>query len=79
MNVYTVTKEGVYRHEILGIFSTLAEAKKAANSNAEIDNDNYHTYDVTRFKLGKIYYDKNERRETYTDGVHIARFRKGGD
>lgn len=49
--VYVVFKEGIYRHECAGVFTTLGKAKKAAISARDGDSDDYHHYDVVPFEL----------------------------
>ena len=51
MKVYAIFKEGVYRHECGGIFSTLEKAKDAAKSLISGEDDDYHTYKVLAFDL----------------------------
>jgi hypothetical protein len=51
--VYVVTKEGVYRQEIGGIFRTPEEAKETARNMALNDRDSYHKYEVREFVLGE--------------------------
>ena len=51
--VYAVFKQGVYRQECGGIFSTLEKAILAANGLAAGDVDEYHTYDVIGFDIDK--------------------------
>ena len=51
MKVYAVFKEGVYRHECGGIFSTLELAKKSAKSLISGETDDYHTYSILTFDL----------------------------
>ena len=49
--VFAVFKQGVYRHECGGIFSTLDEAIKCARALAENDRDEYHSYEVLPFEV----------------------------
>ena len=46
MEIYVVVREGVYRHEILGLFSDADKAKDVAHTACEKDVDDYHTYDI---------------------------------
>jgi hypothetical protein len=46
MEVYVVVQEGVYRHAIHGVFSTLEKAKECAYISCKDDKDDYHTYDI---------------------------------
>lgn len=50
MNLYVVTREGVYRHEIIGIYSN---EKLAIDRAKSIKHDNYHTYNVSSCVLNK--------------------------
>lgn len=52
--VYAVFKEGVYRHECGGIFSTLEKAKKAAIYYYDNDIDHHHSYDVIGFNIDEM-------------------------
>jgi len=49
--VYAVFREGVYRHECGGIFSTEELALKAANELLASEPDDYHEYVVVPFVL----------------------------
>lgn len=51
MILYTVVRDGVYRHEILGIFSTPEKAKHCAYEACKGDSDDYHTYLILQGKL----------------------------
>lgn len=51
MELYIVTCEGVYRHEILGIFDNEESAWKEAEERAKNDVDDYHNYDVSKCVL----------------------------
>ena len=44
--LYILTREGVYRHEILGVFSCLDEATKWCETAIREDSDDYHEYYV---------------------------------
>ena len=49
--VFAVFKNGVYRHECGGIFTTFELAKSAALALLRGERDDYHTYDVIYFSL----------------------------
>jgi hypothetical protein len=49
--VYAVFKEGVYRHECGGIFSTQEAAINAAKFLIAGESDDWHTYSVVPFEL----------------------------
>ena len=51
MNMFIVYKQGVYRHEISGVFSTLELAKKAATLGALSEYDGYHHFTVAKVGL----------------------------
>ena len=51
MKIYVVFRNGVYRHECGGIFSTFELAKSAAKCLLEGEPDDYHYYDIVMFEL----------------------------
>ena len=51
--IYAVFKEGVYRHECLGLFKTLENAKSVADKAASSGHDHYHHFLVVPFELDK--------------------------
>lgn len=64
MQVYCVFREGVYRHECGGVFTTLELAKEAAIGLIRQESDDYHTYGVVPFNLDEITaIDKNKLKE----------------
>lgn len=86
MKVYTVTKEGVYRHEILGIYTGLNQAMAAAESIAgHVDEDGYHAYQVGESELNinckdvtPLYlYQKSGRYTGEMGDVEVSRFENG--
>lgn len=54
MKVYAVFKEGAYRHECGGIFSTQEAAERAASELINGEKDDHHDYKVFDFKLDAI-------------------------
>lgn len=52
--VFAVFREGIYRHECGGVFSTLGAAKACALELARTDGDDYHTYEVVPFVLDQL-------------------------
>lgn len=56
MTVYVVTRKGVYRHEILGIYTKHEDALDRAKLVAK-QEDNYHTFDVSRCELDEAILD----------------------
>jgi hypothetical protein len=51
MTIYAVFKQGVYRHECGGVFSTMEMAYAVARQLLAAECDHYHTYEVTPFEL----------------------------
>ena len=51
MSVYAVFREGVYRHECLGIFTNTERAIERARECAAGDGDDYHVYQVSAVAL----------------------------
>ena len=51
MKLFLVFKEGVYRHECGGVFSTLEKAETAAKDFLSGEIDDYHKYDIVPFDL----------------------------
>lgn len=40
--VYVVIRKGVYRHEVIGVFSNVDRAKDAAHESVQAEHDHYH-------------------------------------
>jgi hypothetical protein len=78
--VYVITKEGVYRHEIVGVCSDLEKAKEIARRSDDVEDDNYHSFEIREFILGLAYVDPTaESHERFTDGEReISPYEKGG-
>lgn len=51
MEVFAVFRQGVYRHECGGIFSTREAAIECADALVLSDNDSWHDYEVVPFAL----------------------------
>lgn len=67
--LYVVTREGVYRHEIVGVFDDQIKACEAAKDVISKEPDDYHSFAINEF-LKNVDCDK--------DGVFVAAFfRKG--
>lgn len=49
--VFAVFKQGIYRHECGGVFSSLERATDAAKALMQGERDDYHHYEVVRFAL----------------------------
>ena len=52
MEVFIVTKQGVYRHEIMGVFQDLEFAKNVAIDCIKAEHDDYHDFHVIQFDVG---------------------------
>lgn len=52
--IYAVFRNGIYRHECGGLFSTLALASAAAVSLRDGEPDSYHYYNVIPFELDVV-------------------------
>jgi hypothetical protein len=52
--VFVVFKQGVYRHECGGVFLTLGDAERAAESLLRGEPDGYHRYEVVPFRIGEV-------------------------
>jgi hypothetical protein len=49
--IYSIFREGIYRHECLGIFTDLDIAICVAMNEAVMEPDNYHSIEVRPFEL----------------------------
>lgn len=65
--IFIVTREGVYRHEILGIFDKRYEAELKADEISQAESDDYHEIVVSAGPLRLI----------IEDTEPVSRFRKG--
>jgi len=54
MEVFVVIREGVYRHEIVGIFSDFIKAKDIAKETIENEEDDYHKFLVGKCEIDKV-------------------------
>ncbi len=52
--VWAVFKEGVYRHECGGIFTSLEKATAAAEQLAIAEKDDYHRFEVVPFTVDSV-------------------------
>lgn len=50
---YVVLKEGVYRHEIVGVFTKQVLAEKCACDRIKIEHDDYHTFPVYKCAMNQ--------------------------
>ena len=50
--IYVVTKEGVYRHEIIHVGTDPDDARFSAKSAIEHEPDDYHSFDINCFPDG---------------------------
>jgi hypothetical protein len=53
-SVFVVTKQGVYRHDIMGIFTVRGDAFRAAKKVLKAEHDNYHNFHVTEIPLNAV-------------------------
>jgi len=51
--LYAVTKEGVYRHEIMGVYNDFNLAVNRAIDCMNSERDNWHQFDVLYFYLNE--------------------------
>ena len=58
--IYLVIQEGVYRHDVRGVYSTLEKATDAAEKAAAEDDDSYHEYVVCETELDTYVEDVDE-------------------
>ena len=54
MNIYSVFKQGVYRHECGGMFSTEEMARSEAMRLIAGEGDDYHQFEVAMYELDKL-------------------------
>lgn len=71
MTVYAVFREGIYRHECVGVFSSQDKAEDAARAAAALERDGYHQFQVHPFELDVAY-------NTAAEPDAVAEFRKPG-
>lgn len=50
--MYIVTKEGVYRHEILGLYKSEHQARQRAVECSQTESDGYHDFTVSKIEFG---------------------------
>lgn len=71
-DIFVVTQDGVYRHDIFGIFTDKDRAIELANELARTDGDNYHSYTVIPFVLDVEVKRKRITWYALPDGFHGA-------
>lgn len=54
MKIYVVFRQGVFRHECGGIFSSLDAAEACAQQLIASEDDDYHRYEVVPFVLDEV-------------------------
>jgi len=69
MRIYVITREGVYRHEILGLYHNSQEAEKHAYDSIVAEPDQYHAILVMVCETDK----------PIEDGVEILRLSRNGE
>ena len=52
MNIYIVIKDGVYRHDIWGVFDNEEAARACAVASLNAERDDYHNALILRMELG---------------------------
>lgn len=52
MDIFVVTREGVYRHEIVGAYHDVDAAIEAAKIAAANEPDDYHSFEVAHLNVG---------------------------
>lgn len=55
--MYIITKEGVYRHEVYGPYSSETEAKDAAHARQMSEPDKYHEWAVVWISRSQAEYE----------------------
>jgi hypothetical protein len=76
MDLYLVFKQGVYRHECGGAFSSMDNAIAAAKKLIAGEHDEYHDYEIVRFKLDAITNQEPVVEENFGFG---GSYKTGGD
>ncbi len=72
MIVYAVFQEGVYRHDCVGIFSTINIAREEARKAILTEDDDYHHFNICSFELDNSSVEKLELTfNRYTSGKKI--------
>lgn len=69
VKLYVVTREGVYRHEIVGVYDRQDIALEAAKTAIAEEDDDYHDFNVGECTLGCA----------ITDVLNVAIFIKRGE
>lgn len=54
MTLYLVYREGVYRHELVSISRTEADAHTNAKAAIAAEGDDYHTFTVNRVEINRV-------------------------
>lgn len=75
LEAYIVTREGVYRHEIIGVFTSHNLANAGAMRAIQVDEDSYHRYIVRKYEIDHIYAERNSmdaNLDNYPDGELVA-------
>ena len=68
MKVYIITREGIYRHEILGVYRHLKDATRACEKAILDEKDDYHEILLSVAEVGK----------PIRDAMAIRDWRRGG-
>ncbi len=59
--VFVCIREGVYRHEIVGVFETLNEAIEKSRIAIEAEHDRYHAVEIIQALIGACIWPDPER------------------
>lgn len=81
MTVYAVFREGIYRHECVGVFSSQERAEDAARAVVAVERDSYHTYRVYPYELdvaGAFALGEWSGEDSVAEPDHISEFEKAG-
>ena len=60
MKVYVITREGIYRHEILGVFTSLEEAVEIAEKEIMVEKDGYHDIHINSCDTDELIQDVSQ-------------------
>ena len=78
-NVFVVTKQGVYRHEICGIFKLLKDARKCATKCITDEHDDYHDFHIYELETEVQLYVDEDRDFWDNQDVLLETYQREGD
>lgn len=67
LGLFVATREGIYRHEIIGVFKRLDEALLASVVAIEGESDHYHSAAVCEIRLGESLVMEPPAEDDWTD------------